>query len=175
MRTSTVVLLVVFLCIASSRDRQGRIKGAIDDVKRFVHDVTAPAFDRIQVERGDSQQLRTLKAALSSLDEREEQARRSVRAVDRCLRTLEDRIDELDDEGGSASGQAVALLQSQRTQLLAEREQLTQLQDAMKNERIQLKSAFDLAAVRSERRQVEDFLSRERGNSPLDRLEQARH
>lgn len=180
MRTSTVLFMVIFLCIASSHEQRDRIRGLLGDVRGFVHDATAPDATWARKLKGGScraarsPEAQALKETLAEADSRAEAASRARRAVDRSIRQLEDRLKELSRETRSraargAINDSIELLVRQVDELNAERESLDDLQTAIKNEQAQLRAAYELACVRAERAAVEKALGRH-ASSPLERL-----
>jgi chromosome segregation ATPase len=176
MRTSTVAFLVLFLCLASSADRRSALRGFVGEVKQTVHAIV----DEIRGEHdAHASGTRALKHKLEQIDERYGAASKTVRAVDRSLRQLRDRLDDLRDEAAHGCSSRVVIdsaeaLAQQIRELDAEREKLVALQVALKNERVQVQTALDLESVRDERRELEALLERgvpqQYSPSPLDRM-----
>ncbi len=175
MRTSTVAFVVLFLCLASSADRRSAFREFLSDVKSGIHEVTREfRSESCGSDSGDSE-ARDLKRKLKDVDARYTAAGKTIRAVDRSIRQLRDRLTDLRDEmaHGYASrvvSNSVSVLSQQISELDSERQQIVDLQIALKNERVQIQSQLDLVSVRAERRQLEMMLERSPGNSPLDRM-----
>lgn len=187
MRTSTVVLLVLFLCAFSSGERESKVRRAVEGAKDAVaraFGANAPAGRRCEAKRGDavldveeSAEVAALREQLRRLEERDDAASRALRAVDRSVRALEERARELRKEARRVPAQeevfagSCELLERQKDELAAEKQQIVGLRERMKAEAVQLRARIELAAIRSERREVEAFLAAERPDSPLERIE----
>lgn len=188
MRTSTVIFLVLFLCLFSSQERRSKFRAVVENVREHIHEATShrstsekrsksrkcssPTCERCAP---DSDAEKGLKNALRELEDREDAADKTLRTIDRSMRTLDDRIRKLEDEVAAnprikdVFAGSLELLLRQRIELNGEREQLLSLKDRMKGESIRLQAEIDLAKIRDERRSVESFLNQERV-SPMERL-----
>lgn len=177
MRTSTVVFLVLFLCLFSSRERRGKISSAIHHIKSEVHAATDRHLSHSGAEAADleTSEVASLRSELRELDQRDEAAERTLRTIDRSVRALDERIRKLERElvrqpqFGEVFQRSLGLLVRQRIELKNEREEILGLKERMVGEAIRVQAEIDLARIRGERRQVESFLRRERG-SPMDQL-----
>lgn len=180
MRTSTVLVLVLFLCFATSSERRGGLREIVHDARDFVHELTAPRGERssrsngYKTSREDTAETREIKAKLADSNARAEAASRAQRAVDRSIRQLDDRMKELARESRCRTHRhvyqgSVELLDRQVDELKAERSKLADLQTQLRDEKAQLQAALDLAYVRVEREAVESLLGR-KPTSPLDAL-----
>lgn len=174
MRTSTVAVLVLTLCFLSSSDRRGDFREFVGNVKQGVREVVAELRG---YDVAPDRSARGLKQQLREIDSRSEKAAKTVRAVDRSIRQLRDRLDDARDDACRARNSRFALdsieaLANQIDDLETERQKLVELQIALKNERVSLQSALDLESVRDERRELEALLNRSAPPvpSPLDRL-----
>lgn len=197
MRTSTVVFLVIFLCLFSSAERRSSIARAFQKVKAEIQDATCGGHERChahgagvchhhgataavhrQEAAEESDDLRALRLELREIEQRDEAAKRALRTIDRSQRALDDRIRGLETEIRRTPRlremfeNSLGLLSRQRLELAREREEIVRLQERMKGEGIRIQAEIDLTRVRGERREVESFLTRERrsGDSPVDRL-----
>ncbi|MFH0947159.1 MAG: hypothetical protein V2A76_18380 [Planctomycetota bacterium] len=177
MRTSTVVFLVLFLCLFSSRERRGKISSVIHHIKSEIHSATDGHFSESCKRDAvpEDSEVTGLRSELRELDQRDEAANKTLRTIDRSVRALDERIRKLEHElkrqpqFGEVFRRSLGLLVRQRTELKNEREEILGLKERMAGETIRIQAEIDLAQIRSERRQVESFLKRERG-SPVDQL-----
>jgi len=177
MRTSTVVFLVLFLCLFSSRERRSKVRSVIDELRSEVHFVTADrqasgCRAHATIEGKDATRLRS---QLREIGQRDEAAKRTLRTIDRSVRTLDERIRKLEQEAerqpqfSDLFRRSLERLVRQRVELENEREEIVSLKERMEGEAIRIQVEIDLARIRDERRDVESFLRRERG-SPMDQL-----
>ena len=183
MRTSTVIFLVIFLCLFSSSDRRSHLREIVDHLREGVHELTEPCerhaapcpAPAAAVEVEESHDTRALRGELEELAQRSEAADKTMRAVDRSVRTLDDRIRKLEremrkqPEFEDVFESSLTLLQRQRAELLSEKDEIQALKERIQGQAIRVQAQLDLASIRSERREVEAFLNRERG-SPLEKL-----
>ncbi len=182
MRTSTVLFLVLFLCLFSSFERGGRIRGFVREVRDGFVEVTggghcarSGSCDGAAALAADDSEVRRLRAELKEIEERDELSDRTLRAIERSVRTLDDRIRKVEREAERQPSSAASLrpcleqLLRQRLELCGERDQIARLQEELEGESIRLQAEIDLARIRGERRAVEEFLHVERG-SPIERL-----
>lgn len=174
MRTSTVGFLVLFLCLASSADRRGAFREFIGDVRHGVREIVAELRG---YEPAPDTSARGLKHRLKEIDSRTEKAAKTVRAVDRSIRQLRDRVDDVRGDwnrsyNSRVAQESVEALALQIATLESERQQIIELQIALKNERVAVQTALDLESVRDERRELEELLNRGVPTvpSPIDRL-----
>ena len=177
MRTSTAVFLVLFLCLFSSHERRSKVRSVIEHLKSGIH--TATASDDSSRCHGSSsaegEEVSRLRSELRELDQRDEAAKKTLRTIDRSTRSLDERIRKLEhdlERQPQFSGvfkRSLELLVRQRIELYNERQEIVSLKERMDGETIRIQAEIDLAKIRSERRDVESFLRRERG-SPMDRL-----
>ncbi|MBI4881017.1 MAG: hypothetical protein HY812_15370 [Planctomycetes bacterium] len=181
MRTSTVLFLVLFLCLFSSFERGGRIRGFVREVRDGILEVTGGGRSSRSESRGaaalsaDDSEVRRLRDELKETEERDELSDRTLRAIERSVRTLDDRIRKIEREmerqpsGAASLKPCLEQLLQQRLELCGERDQITRLRENLEGESIRLQAEIDLARIRGERRAVEEFLRVERG-SPIERL-----
>lgn len=183
MRTSTVVFLVIFLCLFSSSEKRSKIRSVFDHLKAGIHEVTSHDSQcddsrssssrsrRVQ----DSDEVRSLRSDLRGLEQRDEVAKKTLRTIDRSIRALDERIRKLEQELArnpqfdDLFKRSLELLLRQRIELHNEREEIASLQERMRGESIRIQTAIDLAKIRGERREVESFLQRER-RSPVEAI-----
>src|SRR5690606_4885165 len=167
-------------CLFSSQERRSKFRSIVDDVKAHVHEATRDHIGHRRGGRSDrsddrSAEARDLKDGIRLLEEKEEAAERTLRTIDRSLRTLDDRVRKLERESAGEPhlrdvyDRSLKLLIRQRVELHEERDEIVRLKERMEGERIRLRAELDIARIRSERREVEAFLDRER-SSPMDRL-----
>lgn len=184
MRTSTVVFVVLFLCLFSSSERRSKIRGFFEKIGSHVESVVSDHScqrpcrhgESVMVRVGqESSETRALRSQLHELERRDDAAKKTLRTVDRSVRTLDDRIRSLEKEMKrqpqfeDVFQRSLHLLLRQRLELIVEREEIAGLQQQMKGEAIRIQSEIDLARIRCERQAVESFLKQERG-SPVERL-----
>lgn len=180
MRTSTAVFLMIFLCLASSHDRRSQVREFVSDVRstvrEFVQD-NRESWQETRAKRGsatvDTPRMRELKAELREIDSRQEDAKKAMRAIDRSVRSLKDRVTDLRRDSCSKRrsdvyDSSVELLGKQIAELEGEKAQLQNLLESLDNHRVQVQSSLELESVRIERQEIEKLM--ERSNSPLDRL-----
>ncbi|MFG0316643.1 MAG: hypothetical protein ACF8XB_05175 [Planctomycetota bacterium JB042] len=183
MRTSTVVFLVLFLCLFSSQERRSKFHSIVEEVKAHVHEATRDHIgdrrsgrkcrDSGSIVRND--ETRGLKGSIRLLEEKEEAADKTLRTIDRSVRTLDDRIRKLERDAArqphlrDVYERSLKLLLRQRIELHNEREEIVQLKERMEGEVVRLRAELDIAKIRAERKEVEAFLDRER-SSPMDQL-----
>jgi len=179
MRTSTAVFLVLFLCLYSSREHGSKLRAVASELKGAVHDLTGGSRSSCG-EVADTAEVRGLRSQLSDIERRESAAKKTLRTVDRAIRSLEDRVRKLQKDARSDSRYSesytsgLSLLLHQKAELEAERSEIETLQETLKSSVIRLQAEIDLASIRADRREVEAFLNRERG-SPIDRLAGGSH
>ncbi len=193
MRTSTVIFLVLFLCLFSSQERRSKFRAVVDSVREHVHEATSHSHHSSSASGSkrsssrkcasatcsrcatDSDAEKELKKALRDIEDRENAADKTLRTIDRSRRALDDRIRKLENEVASnprikdVFSSSLELLLRQQVELDHEREQILALRERMKGESIRLQAEIDLARIRDERRAVESFLNQERV-SPMERL-----
>lgn len=183
MRTSTVVFLVLFLCLFSSNERRSKFRSIVSEVKAHIHEATQDHISEHRKVRNRSscediaqtEEARELKDGLRLLEQKEDAAEKTLRTIDRSVRTLDDRIHKLERDMArephlrDVYEGSLKLLLRQRIELQNERTEIVQLKERMDGEMIRLRAELDIAKIRAERREVEEFLNRERG-SPMDRL-----
>lgn len=174
MRTSTVAVLVLSLCYLSSSDRRHDFREFVGNVKQGVREVVAELRG---YELAPDHSPRGLKQQLRELDARTDKAAKTLRAVDRSIRQLRDRLDDAREDARRSCNSRVAIdsiemLARQIDDLETERRRIVELQIALKNERVTVQSALDLESVRDERRELEELLNRNSppAPGPLDRL-----
>lgn len=178
MRTSTVIFLVLFLCLYSSSEHRSKLRTLAAGVRQAVCEIGGDC----RAERAsrdfsaeENAETRELRERLKDVELRDAAAQKALRTVDRSVRSLEERIRKAqkdvrsDSRMAAAFSQTLDLLIRQRDELEGEKAEIESLQEALKSTAIRLQAEIDLASIRAERREVEAFLDRERG-SPIDRL-----
>ncbi len=181
MRTSTVAFLVLFLCLASSREHRGVIREVAGFVKNGVSSIAHEVHDAIH-DRGHrdatASREQELRDRLAEIDDEYGAAGRTLRAVDRSIRQLKDRLNEVASESNRsysnrAAGDSVERLAQKVQDLETERDRLVELQVSLKNERVEVQSSLDLEGVRCERSRLESVIgrpARAQEPSPIDRM-----
>ena len=186
MRTPTVVFLVLFLCLFSSQERRSKFRDLVEDVKGTIHEATRDHIGHKKSRRHSSRVCREagcstsdesglLKGQLRELGEKGETAEKTLRTIDRGLRTLDDRIHKLERECArqphlqDAYERSLKLLLRQRLELAGERTEVVDLIERIEGEEIRLKAEIDIAKIRAERHEVESFLNRNK-TSPMEKL-----
>lgn len=180
MRTSTAVFLMIFLCLASSHDRRSKVREFVSDVRSSIHEFVAENRESWHSERWEhpvslveSTRAKELKAEIREIDAKQVAANKAIRAVDRSIRALRDRVSEVrrdpcSKRNSNVFDSSIDLLNKQIGELEAEKAQLQSLSESLDNNRVQVQSALELESVRAERQEIEKLL--DRSNSPIDRL-----
>jgi len=190
MRTPTVAFLVLFLCLFSSQERRSKLRSVVEGVKGQIHEATRGHLGHqssrshssracrdagCSTSKIDLDESNILKDQLRQLGEKDETAEKTLRTIDRGIRTLDDRINKLERECArqphlqEAYERSLKLLLRQRLELASERTEVVDLVERIEGESIRLKAEIDIAKIRAERREVESFLNRNR-TSPMEKL-----
>jgi hypothetical protein len=173
MRTSTAFFLVVFLVVMSSAERRHRVREVVSSAAHQLECALDRGDRRGCGDEDASSGSSARDGDLVALAARESATAKTLRTVERGLKSIDERIERMVDEDDVDLAATVRLLKEQRAALERERAELTVLKSRLAAERVRIETQIDLSGIRAERERTEQFLGTTTP-SPMEQLANVR-